>query len=323
MLGIAALAIPGVGPLAAAGAIASSAIPGAAATGALLGAAAGGLTKVLTDHGVGEEDASLLRGDGSATAASSSRSTARRRGSVRRRRATSSIATAAIAPRGRGWLPRRCKRLRGSRPLPEQREAPRPARVSRENSSFAGARAGAPFFGREEDGSRIKSGMTGRGTPRHHCAVTSDGFSRLSAGRPAGRAAPSASATCDRRTARCAALARLASSANPSIATPQTAPNPDRAAPSSDPPWTSRSPGRDCGSAGRSCSSGKRQSPVCSKRAARRTAASSASTAFSCTHIARRRSVYVSQGSPRRLRRWGRSQLSRQLFRWRQSNCSA
>jgi len=57
LLGIAALAIPGVGPLAAAGAIASTAIPGAAATGALLGAAAGGLTKILTDHGVGEEDA--------------------------------------------------------------------------------------------------------------------------------------------------------------------------------------------------------------------------------------------------------------------------
>lgn len=58
LLGIAALAIPGVGPLAAAGAIASAAIPGAAITGAALGGAAGGLEKVLTDHGVSHEDAS-------------------------------------------------------------------------------------------------------------------------------------------------------------------------------------------------------------------------------------------------------------------------
>lgn len=57
LLGIAALAIPGVGPLVAAGAIASTAIPGAAVTGALLGGAAGGLEKVLTDHGVSGEDA--------------------------------------------------------------------------------------------------------------------------------------------------------------------------------------------------------------------------------------------------------------------------
>jgi hypothetical protein len=57
LLGIAALAIPGVGPLAAAGAIASAAIPGAAITGAALGGAAGGLEKVLTDHGVSNEDA--------------------------------------------------------------------------------------------------------------------------------------------------------------------------------------------------------------------------------------------------------------------------
>jgi hypothetical protein len=55
LLGIAALAIPGVGPLAAAGAIASSAIPGAALTGAALGGAAGGLEKVMTDHGVSHE----------------------------------------------------------------------------------------------------------------------------------------------------------------------------------------------------------------------------------------------------------------------------
>ena len=58
LLGVAALAIPGVGPLAAAGAIASGAIPGAAAIGAGVGAVAGGLTGLLTDHGVSEEDAS-------------------------------------------------------------------------------------------------------------------------------------------------------------------------------------------------------------------------------------------------------------------------
>lgn len=57
LLGIAALAIPGIGPLAAAGAIAAAAIPGAAITGAALGGAAGGLEKVLTDHGVGHDDA--------------------------------------------------------------------------------------------------------------------------------------------------------------------------------------------------------------------------------------------------------------------------
>ena len=57
LLGIAALAIPGVGPLVAAGAIAASAIPGAALTGAAIGAAAGGLTGLLTNHGVDREDA--------------------------------------------------------------------------------------------------------------------------------------------------------------------------------------------------------------------------------------------------------------------------
>ena len=57
LLGIAALAIPGVGPLAAAGAIASGAIPGAAAIGAGVGAAAGGLSGLLTNHGVSDEDA--------------------------------------------------------------------------------------------------------------------------------------------------------------------------------------------------------------------------------------------------------------------------
>lgn len=57
LLGIAALAIPGVGPLVAAGAIASAAIPGAALTGAAIGAAAGGITGLLKDHGVGDDDA--------------------------------------------------------------------------------------------------------------------------------------------------------------------------------------------------------------------------------------------------------------------------
>ena len=62
VLGVAALAIPGVGPLAAAGAIASSAIPGAAAIGAGAGAVAGGLTGMLTDHGVSDEDARYYEG---------------------------------------------------------------------------------------------------------------------------------------------------------------------------------------------------------------------------------------------------------------------
>jgi uncharacterized membrane protein len=57
LLGVAALAIPGVGPLVAAGAIAESAIGGAALTGTALGAAAGGLSSLLTKHGVSDEDA--------------------------------------------------------------------------------------------------------------------------------------------------------------------------------------------------------------------------------------------------------------------------
>jgi hypothetical protein len=57
LLGVAALAIPGVGPLAAAGAIAASAIPGAAIAGTAIGAAAGGLTDMLTSHGVNDDDA--------------------------------------------------------------------------------------------------------------------------------------------------------------------------------------------------------------------------------------------------------------------------
>ena len=62
LLGIAALAIPGVGPLVAAGAIASSAIPGAAAIGAGVGAVAGGVTGLLTEHGVSDEDAGYYEG---------------------------------------------------------------------------------------------------------------------------------------------------------------------------------------------------------------------------------------------------------------------
>ncbi len=57
LLGLAALAIPGVGPFAAAGAIAGAAVPEAAAIGAGAGAIAGGLTGLLTEHGVDEEDA--------------------------------------------------------------------------------------------------------------------------------------------------------------------------------------------------------------------------------------------------------------------------
>lgn len=56
-LGIAALAIPGVGPLAAAGAIAASAAPEAAAIGGALGAIGGSLNEVLGKHGVSDEDA--------------------------------------------------------------------------------------------------------------------------------------------------------------------------------------------------------------------------------------------------------------------------
>ena len=56
-LGIAALAIPGVGPLAAAGAIAAAAVPEAAAVGAGIGALTGTMNEVLTKHGVDSEDA--------------------------------------------------------------------------------------------------------------------------------------------------------------------------------------------------------------------------------------------------------------------------
>lgn len=56
-LGVAALAIPGVGPLAALGAIAASAVPEAMAIGAAVGATAGTFNEVLLKHGVDEDDA--------------------------------------------------------------------------------------------------------------------------------------------------------------------------------------------------------------------------------------------------------------------------
>lgn len=56
-LGVAALAIPGVGPLAAIGAIAASAVPEAVVLGGVLGAAAGALNELFAKHGVSKEDA--------------------------------------------------------------------------------------------------------------------------------------------------------------------------------------------------------------------------------------------------------------------------
>lgn len=57
LLGVAALAIPGVGPLVAAGAIAASAIPTAAAIGAAAGATGGAIARMLSDHEVEGRDA--------------------------------------------------------------------------------------------------------------------------------------------------------------------------------------------------------------------------------------------------------------------------
>lgn len=56
-LGVAVLAIPGIGPLAATGAIAAAAVPEALGVGAALGAIGGSLNEVLTKHGVDENDA--------------------------------------------------------------------------------------------------------------------------------------------------------------------------------------------------------------------------------------------------------------------------
>lgn len=55
-LGVAALAIPGVGPLVAAGAIASSVVPEAVAIGAVAGAAVGSVNESLKKHGVDDDD---------------------------------------------------------------------------------------------------------------------------------------------------------------------------------------------------------------------------------------------------------------------------
>ena len=57
LLGVAALAIPGVGPLAAAGAIAASAVPTAAGVGAAVGATGGAIARMLSDHEIDHEDA--------------------------------------------------------------------------------------------------------------------------------------------------------------------------------------------------------------------------------------------------------------------------
>lgn len=57
LLGIAALAIPGVGPFVAAGVVAEAAVGGAAVTGTAIGAAAGGIVGLLTNHGVSEDEA--------------------------------------------------------------------------------------------------------------------------------------------------------------------------------------------------------------------------------------------------------------------------
>lgn len=62
-LGVAALAIPGVGPLAALGAIAASVVPEAMAIGAVVGAAAGTFNEALKKHGISDEDAAYY-GDG-------------------------------------------------------------------------------------------------------------------------------------------------------------------------------------------------------------------------------------------------------------------
>jgi hypothetical protein len=62
LLGVAALAIPGVGPLAAAGAIAASAIPTAAGVGAAVGATGGAIARMLSDHDVDSKDAEYYEG---------------------------------------------------------------------------------------------------------------------------------------------------------------------------------------------------------------------------------------------------------------------
>jgi len=56
-IAVAALAIPGVGPFLAAGAIAASAAPAAMVAGAAIGAAAGGVSEGLRSYGVTSDDA--------------------------------------------------------------------------------------------------------------------------------------------------------------------------------------------------------------------------------------------------------------------------
>ena len=56
-VGVATLALPGVGPLVAAGAIAASAVPGAMALGAAAGALATTLAELLAPHGVSADEA--------------------------------------------------------------------------------------------------------------------------------------------------------------------------------------------------------------------------------------------------------------------------
>jgi hypothetical protein len=62
ILGVAALAIPGVGPLVAAGAIAASAVPTAAGIGAAVGATSGAIARMLSDHDVDGRDAEFYEG---------------------------------------------------------------------------------------------------------------------------------------------------------------------------------------------------------------------------------------------------------------------
>ena len=112
LLGVAALAIPGVGPLVAAGAIASSAIPSAAAIGAGAGALAGGLTGLLRIMVSATTMPDTMRA-ASMTVASSFQSM--RAVVIFRRRvcARYSLVTAVTAHPSRVW-PRRTKQVGGS-----------------------------------------------------------------------------------------------------------------------------------------------------------------------------------------------------------------
>lgn len=62
LLGVAALAIPGVGPLVAAGAIAASAVPAMAGVGAAIGATGGAVARMLRDNDVDGRDAEYYEG---------------------------------------------------------------------------------------------------------------------------------------------------------------------------------------------------------------------------------------------------------------------